>query len=226
MNIKIESTYSEHEQLINNVCAVSVHSDNGSRIKLHNLLMLKLSDVPFNNLQPAPRNISGPIIDYMRFVEDEMQEKLFANLIALSMIKDKAELIHHSFVDLIKQLTGDEIKILQAFQVNDRIPALSISINFDYDGSKSKKLITHFYQDLVLVDSIKSELFLNNLMRLDLISISETNLNVGLNYEDLEKEIDNLTIQAEYAGLKGDIFVSKEVLTLSKFGEYFVNLLV
>lgn len=55
--------------------------------------------------------IAIPAIEAMRYTRDDVRSKL-VNLLAASMNTDTAEFVHPAFVEILKQMTPDEAKIL------------------------------------------------------------------------------------------------------------------
>ncbi|MCF8075993.1 MAG: DUF4393 domain-containing protein [Desulfotignum sp.] len=73
----------------------------------------KLEKVPPENIQTPDPAVAGPAIESLKFTghKEELAE-LYANLLATSMDKNTAKTAHPGFVEIIRNLSGDEAKIL------------------------------------------------------------------------------------------------------------------
>lgn len=73
----------------------------------------KLENIPPENIQTPDPSVAGPAIESLRFTghKEELAE-LYANLLATSMDKNTAKTAHPGFVEIIRNLSGDEAKIL------------------------------------------------------------------------------------------------------------------
>jgi len=114
-----------------------------------------------------------PAIEAMRYTRDEVRTKLL-NLLGASMNIDTADLVHPAFVEIIKQMTPDEAKILNVLPDQPLFePIVDIGIEKPLEDG-----------EFVLFSSIgvlgeeagcefpdKLPLYLNNLTRLGLVSI-------------------------------------------------------
>ena len=76
----------------------------------------KLKGVPEEEIITPKPNVAGPAIEALRYTgHEESLSEMYANLLATAMTKDKASLAHPAFVEIIRQLTPDEAKILALF---------------------------------------------------------------------------------------------------------------
>lgn len=70
---------------------------------------------PENVVSPKP-NVAGPALEALRYTGHESSlSDLYANLLAASMDKATASGAHPAFVEIIKQLTPDEAKLVSLF---------------------------------------------------------------------------------------------------------------
>lgn len=75
----------------------------------------RLESVPSDRRQAPSLLVAGPAIEALRFVGpqgDEVLHDLYLNLLATAMDRCSAERAHPSFVELLKQLSPDEGRIL------------------------------------------------------------------------------------------------------------------
>jgi hypothetical protein len=75
----------------------------------------KLTHVPAEKRITPDLAIAGPAIEALKFVGDKPELRdMFANLLATAMDIDTAMLAHPSFVEILKQLSPDEARMLRA----------------------------------------------------------------------------------------------------------------
>ncbi|ACT13653.1 MULTISPECIES: DUF4393 domain-containing protein [Pectobacterium] len=83
---------------------------------------------PEDIITPKP-NVAVPAIEALRYTaDDESLSDLFAGLLSSAMDKNKAETAHPAFVEIIKQLTSDEAKIVSIFLPPRPIPLVDVQI--------------------------------------------------------------------------------------------------
>lgn len=76
----------------------------------------RLKNVPPENIVTPKPNVAGPILESLRYTGHESSlSDLYANLLAASMDKATAQGAHPAFVEIIKQLTPDEAKMVGLF---------------------------------------------------------------------------------------------------------------
>lgn len=79
----------------------------------------KVGQIPDEKLVEPDLSIAGPALEAMRFTidEDEIAE-MFASLLACSMHADLKPRTHHSFVEVLKQLSPGEARMLKLLKEN------------------------------------------------------------------------------------------------------------
>lgn len=163
---------------------------------LQETLAEKLKDVPPERIVQLRMTIAGPTVEQLRFAADEPTlRELYANLLATSIDAEKAQDAHPAFVDIIRQLTPDEARLLVYFTQDARrraFPLLTGKLIVrvgPIDWIHAVKRLCLF-QELAgcehpnLVDS-----YLDNLIRLGLaetLPTTEDNEGRHLSYSDLE----------------------------------------
>ena len=81
----------------------------------------KVKKIPDNNLQEPELSIIGPAIESSKFyISERVIRDLFSNLIASAMDNRKTNDVHHSFVELIKQMSPKDA-ILFKFLCNQKL---------------------------------------------------------------------------------------------------------
>jgi hypothetical protein len=141
---------------------------------VHSRVSDKLKDVPPDRIQTPDPHVAGPTLEALRYSghHDELSE-MFANLLATSMDRETAVNAHPSFVDIIKELTPDEAKILTVLARKDSVPIVNIKLILTNGGGY---FVTHRNVTTLGVDAgcqhpLLTSNYLGNLDRLGLIDI-------------------------------------------------------
>lgn len=87
----------------------------------------RLRNVPPENIVSPKPNVAGPTLEALRYTGHESSlSDLYANLLAASMDKATASGAHPAFVEIIKQLTPDEAKLVGLFVHPLAFPILTV----------------------------------------------------------------------------------------------------
>lgn len=91
------------------------------------LLAEKMKDIPEDIIVPPENYVAVPALQQIAycFDSDELRD-MYANLLANSMNKVVKNGVHPGFVDIIKQLSPDEAKILRYMKFNRSIPTITL----------------------------------------------------------------------------------------------------
>lgn len=108
----------------------------------------RLRNVPPENLVTPKPNVAGPALEALRYTGHESSlSDLYANLLAAAMDKNTAPGAHPAFVEIIKQLTPDEAKLVSLF-VNG-IPLPLVNLRWEFKPNQEGKtggqeVLTHY----------------------------------------------------------------------------------
>ena len=131
----------------------------------------EIGTVPEENLQEPKISLLGPALEASKYyIEEESLSRMFSKLIASSMDDRKNSDTHHSFVEVIKQLSPNDAILLKHLSFISVHPAVQYKaiMNKDYEAIKlSDSVIKHSPLDIK-----STELSINNLSRLGLINES------------------------------------------------------
>lgn len=161
-----------------------------------------------------------PAIEAMRYTRDEIRTMLL-NLLGASMNRDTSELVHPSFVEILKQMTPDEAKILNQLP-NEFLyePIFDIAV----EKPLKEGLFTLFNSIGVIGEEANCEfpervpLYLTNLTRLGLLYIPEKNgLADDWRYDKIRKSSSFLQ-KVELAKEKGNVFFLKKMVGVTALG--------
>jgi hypothetical protein len=93
------------------------------------LLEEKLKDTSPEQIQPPEAYIAVPALQYISYcMDNQVLRNMYANLLANSMTAVVKNGVHPGFIEVIKQLSPDEAKILNYFSFNKIIPTISFRL--------------------------------------------------------------------------------------------------
>jgi hypothetical protein len=136
----------------------------------------KLRSVPPEDIREPEPHIAVPAIEALRYTgaKEELAE-MYANLLATSMDVKTALHAHPAFVDMIKNLSPDEARMLRYLSSNTLYPIINIKLVQSDNGAY---VIAHRHFSLLGMDAhcqhpFLAASYLDNLVRLGLAEIPE-----------------------------------------------------
>ncbi len=196
------------------------------------ILQEKLQNVkPENIVSPEP-HIAVPALQYISYCMDNKElREMYANLLANSMNKVVKDGVHPSFVEIIKQLSPDEAKILKEMQKEKyEYPIISLWYrNKENNGVEVVRFFSNIVEKCGCEKFENFQEYFDNLQRLGLISISMTEWFIDEEiYKSLEEHtyiakfmvIPDLHLKSGY--IKTDI--KRGVITTTGFGKAFCSI--
>lgn len=91
------------------------------------LLEEKLQNTPPELIESPAPHIAVPAMQYISYcMDNEELREMYANLLANSMNKVVKDGVHPGFVEIIKQLSPDEAKILKYMSTHKTIPTITL----------------------------------------------------------------------------------------------------
>jgi hypothetical protein len=133
----------------------------------------RLANVPEERIISPKPSIAGPTIEALRFAANEPSlREMYANLLATSMDVETAQNAHPAFVEMIRQMTSDEARIIEFISLYGFIHVYEFSLLSPFDSSifSRQKYIPKAKEAVGLVSSLIPS-YLDNLHRLGLISV-------------------------------------------------------
>ena len=98
----------------------------------------RLKNVPPENIVTPKPNVAGPALESLRYTGHEPSlSDLYANLLAAAMDKATAHGAHPAFVEIIRQLTPDEAKLVGLFVHDIALPLLNV--RWEYKNPTAEK---------------------------------------------------------------------------------------
>ncbi len=145
----------------------------------------KLRDVPEDRLRTPEPNVAGPALESLRYTghKDDLRE-LYAALLATAMDAETMAQAHPSFVEIIRQLSSDEAKILRNLAYIGAAPLIDVRDQNDTPPKGGHWILKHFSLVPYGTGCTNPELgpsYMVNLQRLGLVELRE---NYRLNPRD------------------------------------------
>ena len=140
-------------------------------IAYKNSVEKKYADIPENQRKEPQLSLIGPAIEASKYyIEEPIIREMFSTLIAASMDKRKEHLVHHSFVDIIKQMAPNDATVLSKIEHNGplaeiRVYTKSNSYSYRRIGPTDMVILPHATDSEILPDTIS----MSNLARLGLV---------------------------------------------------------
>lgn len=191
----------------------------------------KLQDIPPEDIISPPLHVAGPTVEALRFVghEDRLRE-MYANLLARSMDKNTSTAAHPSFVEIIKQLTTDEARIISYLSEATTFPIISIveEENKGIGVREIKENLSIIGYTAKCNDPKLIQSYISNLVRLGIIEIRHDQHYIDsklyteiTDHEDIKTIIDSTLIRAGHK-----INIKKYLAKLTPLGIQFRQICV
>ncbi len=195
-------------------------------------IVSKLSKTPAHDIITPKGNIIVPALHAISYTGDEPDlQELFANLVASAMDKKTSSFSHPSFIDIIKNLTPDEAKLLKYFSNNNTLPLISVRKEIRGQGHAGYTVLRNFSLLGVKANCVHPELCtvaLDNLQRQGLIQIPHNyNYTDKTIYEELQNDqrivdmVDEINNDIEH-----NARIIESVVEVTDYGWQFINICV
>ena len=194
------------------------------------LLEAKLQNTPAELIESPEPHIAVPAMQYISYcMDNEELREMYANLLANSMNKVVKNGVHPGFVEIIKQLSPDEAKILKHFARNKVVPTITVRYNNEKgEGFESVKNFSNVGELSNCDAPINVSQYFDNLIRLGLLRASTlSSLSNKSLYEPLKQHpyIQSYTdSKIERSGPYNKVRLKEGYMELTAFGESFCNI--
>jgi hypothetical protein len=187
----------------------------------------KLKNVSPEDIQTPDPAVAGPAIESLRFTgHKEDIAELYANLLATSMNKSTARSAHPGFVGIIRNLSGDEARILSFMAKVHVIPVVDIRKAKSGDSSwmTVRPYVSTIEHDAGCEHRDLTATYIKNLERLGLIDIPPLgHLTPEEIYDRILNDPPVKKIEDDLNALEGyKASFKKYYVRLSELGELFV----
>ena len=189
----------------------------------------KAAKIPEEKLTEPEPYVAIPAIQQLSYCYDSAElREMYANLLVASMNSDTKYQVHPSFVDIIRQLTPDEAKLLKKISEQESFPLIDLHIKLPNDEGYIIKV--HHFSNLAegicdCPEEISS--YLENYERLGIIEIpsmvqlTKEELYIPLETHPAIKEIMSQSLPSGYT-----YEFSRGKFQTSAFGRGFINICV
>ncbi|MCD8351430.1 MAG: DUF4393 domain-containing protein [Planctomycetaceae bacterium] len=185
------------------------------------------SVAPDKIITPSP-NVAVPTLEALRYTGHQIElRELFLNLLTSSMNSDSSKEAFPSFVEIIKQMTPDEAKLLDNLVKSQVRPLIDLEVQNEEGGAQT--ILTNYSHFGVASQCTYPELtpaYLNNLCRLGILEIpygksyTDKNVYVPLS-DDLMVKSTIEKVEAANPNMKAKII--RKVVLITDFGWKFID---
>ncbi|MGN5098250.1 DUF4393 domain-containing protein [Aeromonas veronii] len=195
----------------------------------------KLKDVPPENIISPKLNVAGPALELLKYTgHDKFLREMYANLVAASMNVITTNEAHPAFVDIIKQLTPDEARILKLFTTQSTFPLLDVNKLVTVHGHSGTGHIRMLHNFSLIGIKANCErpndapIYIDNLCRLGLAEVlSGIKLFSSKLYEELESSDEINQIKLTHRETSPDsIQIVRGGIKLTEFGNRFCKICI
>lgn len=190
----------------------------------------KIKNIPEENLQVPPAKIVGPVLEALRYAYDEAElREMYEEMLATAMDNRKAQQVHRSYVDAIRQMEPLDAQVLR--RINDYNQIVTTHVKLYLAESQQQYYINampyHYNAELCdLGDPFQISASISNLLRLGLLISTAGFLNEGV-AERIEKEPYVQECFGLYRQLQGGARINVsgdcDIISLDSYGRYFVD---
>jgi|GEM_PF-1192849 len=191
-------------------------------------LQEKAAKIPEKCMQSPNLTIAGPTLEALKYTFDEESiREMYVNLLTSSMDTRYNDTIHPGFVDIIKQLTPDEAKMLAVLPKSDLEYKPLIDLQVDLPNNKGERTVLRNYTNIFdryceYPENVSR--YLENLERLKIITIPEDlHITADESYDGLERS--SVIIDLKNRSLSdGEKYKTiKKLFYTTKFGVAFIK---
>lgn len=194
------------------------------------LMSKKLKDTPSENIKAPESYIAIPVFQAISYsLDNEVLKDAFANLLAASMIVNSNAFVHPAYVEVLKQMTPDEAKILSVLRENQAgypcgRPGIIVSDNPTTGHVETNKYICFVAEDAGCEFPHNTSIYLDNLERLGIVKVTfKRHLTDNSMYEKIKTHSFNIVPQI-FPPHK--VTLRKGVVILTEFGRDFADLCI
>ena len=193
------------------------------------LLAIKLEGINAESIVSPEAYVAVPVLQAISYCKNsEELRNMYANLLATSMVENEKENAHPSFVEIIKQLSPDEAKLLKRIdEEGEPFPLIDVRLYTD-----KLSYVTKIHNFTLLAEGVcdypnRVFEYIDNLVRLMIIEIPA---GVHIKNDDIYKplesyeEIKTLITSPVPEGYRWEIKRSK--FDVTQYGRQFLNVCV
>lgn len=195
---------------------------------VHERVTEKLKNIPPDKIVSPSPSIAGPALEALRYSgHDADLRELYANLLATSMNARKAQKAHPAFVEILKQLTSDEAKLVRWVHQNKARPIITIDASTTGGAGGSSTWAEYFSllaEDAECTCPELGEAYITNICRLGLGIVPESGAYVDDSlYERLLASTDLEDYKTSIEKQNRKMHLTKRRLDITPLGAQFIT---
>lgn len=215
---------------INPYLEKSIKEHRKNILEYENDIKQEVINIPPDQINQSPDiSVLGPALEASKYyVENETVRKMFAKLIGAELDLRKADKIHHSFVDVIRQMSSNDARLLSLLPLSGPVAEIRL---YSKDGNTYERFGP---MDILLIppriiDNIENNaVSLNNLERLGIITIDRVrSLTDNANYTAYQNLSYYQNAQQKLAQNPDDftnVEITKGIFIITPYGELFKSI--
>lgn len=171
-------------------------------------------------VSPDPA-IAVPAIEALRYANKDIIKEMFVNILGASMNIETANFVHPSFVEIIRQITPDEAKILKQLLRKGLCEPL-VDVEIEKNNAEGRFVVYSNFGVIGYESNCeypeKISLYVDNLKRLALVQIPENAFLIDeWRYEKIVNSTHYKDI-VEKSKKEGEVFCVKRMIGLTDYG--------
>lgn len=188
----------------------------------------KTANIPEEKLTEPEPYVAIPAIQQLSYSYDsEELRNMYANLLVSSMNIDTKPYVHPSFVDIIKQLTPDEAKLLKYLSHNPNQPLIDVKLTYPENGYITQ---LHNFTNIgegICENADEIYAYLDNLERLKIIEIP---LGIYIKNEEVYKPLEEHTkvkqLMSSPVPAECKMEIERHKFNLTAFGQNLIKICI
>lgn len=188
----------------------------------------KIAKIPEEDIIEPKASIAGPVLQGLAFAhEEENLKEMYLNLLATAMDGRVATTAHPAFVEIIKQLDGEDAALVRyVLQSVGPIPIVQLRL-VKIGEMAYKTVATHFINLLERPEGRPAEnpllpAMIDNWIRLGLVEVDYNLLHFVLSaYDWVEARPEYIRLREEHENEKDKLTYQKGIITRTQFGQRF-----
>ncbi len=192
----------------------------------------KLRNTPEKEIVTPKPNVAGPALESLRYTgHEESLRELYANLLAASMDSMTSAGAHPGFVEILKQITPDEAKLLKLFSYHRPFPLLDVRRESIEAGKGGNDVLVSFStlgEEAGCEHVNLTPSYLDNLCRLGIIEIPTFYEYMSPNvYDHLENHPTILIVKEQIDKIQNQrCEIQRRGLRVTQLGRQFISICV
>lgn len=192
----------------------------------------KLRNTPEKEIVTPKPNVAGPALESLRYTgHEESLRELYANLLAASMDSMTSAGAHPGFVEILKQITPDEAKLLKLFSYHRPFPLLDVRRESIEAGKGGNDVLVSFStlgEEAGCEHVNLTPSYLDNLCRLGIIEIPTFYEYMSPNvYDHLENHPTILVVKEQIDKIQNQrCEIQRRGLRVTQLGRQFISICV